>query len=526
MSQNFCTITQLVVAVLLSAFAVLAAPAADIPMPENAALLLYVPAPRDFENRLYRAAARALPPHYSVEENTGSYWRNLSAAWELPAGTRLASIMAETGLNPEAPVLIAIDLTPLERAMEKAAALAEEGDPWQHRSGPGAESPALARIVISAGCTDADTFMKWAAGITGPAGRETAAAGRDSMLAVGDAAFAVSGSRAYISNDAAWIQETRPVLEDIPAPAEAAGDAVLLTRLDRIWRLPPPLDHLFDYQFRGESAITEQLARIIPGEADLFTSPDPCVTAVRLDETFFDLDARIDLGRHEKYAARIQALPAGHLAAYLPESAVALGVTGFSDPLQAYQLPLFPDLAHLGAPARDIRAAAGCLAPGSEGVPGFAVILETGSPAVMHDFLDREGPLMPADSLPDLPGVTCFRAGEAGVFQPHLAVRDTINVLASSRELMAETARNIFRGNRTRVLEKLPGPVTPEAETVLLVSLEETALQFLISMGGLQETPPGGLVSRAVKSVFLWKRREAETAITTFRVEWKAAVRE
>ncbi|WP_320178447.1 hypothetical protein [Roseovarius pacificus] len=476
--------------------------------PEDTMISLAIPAAARLETQLRQFAGRMLPQEANVTAMHAALCRRLADFLGLPPADDIAQAFHAAGLDPDAPSALFADLTPMREAVEEARAIAMGSNPWLHRTDPDTPRKALAHLAVVTGCLDSAAFVRWVEQLAAQRTRGAPQTDSQGIITCGGMAFAHKDSYAFMANDAAWLQACldrvdAPVLPrygTAACPPLSPGEMVMLTRLDLLWNLFPLLEPVLEYQIEGVLDDYEPLARMLRGEQALFTSPDPCVTTLALEEGEISLTSRVDRTKHHAFAEYMKSVPAGQLAEYLPEDASALVIVGWPDPLRDYLLGEFPFAAPLEYVSEEIQAAALCMQRSTQEMPQFTGIIQTRTPQAAEEFLKDAGMLTPAEDLPGAPEAGCYTINGAPI-PLYLAAWDTFAVVSTGRTGLEAAVQRVRGGATTDVLARQDPPVNSALNTVMLVSGNAAALKTLLALSGLPEDSMPGMVLGAIQSV-------------------------
>jgi hypothetical protein len=373
--------------------------------PDSATFALAMPAPGRLERQAMRLAGRLLGDDAALGSARDYYLGALTEALALPPEDSFARTWASMGLDPDAPAGVFVDLSPLRAMAEGAVAIAEGPAPWWHKRKDGEQLGAIARVAVVAGCDSPEQFRAWAEACAEASGLGAPRIENEVHLYDGFA-FAIVSGVAIAGNDGGLVGEVvarmgqpAPVrYGTAECPALHPDETVLLTRMDHVWNLVPPVAPMLLTHGAERRETARLLGQALDRPAALFTSSDPCVTTLHLGAEEISFSARLDLTQHVGYAAYSGICAPPSLVRQLPAQVRAFAFFGTLDPLKGY--PLEAALAAISFPSDATAQAAALLRSihglalgfmlDSSGAPQIVGVLNTTSPG-MAAVLIEEG---------------------------------------------------------------------------------------------------------------------------------------
>lgn len=472
--------------------------------PDSAMITVAVPGLGRTERRAMKFVshiATAAQPNAARDALVGGWTRSLG----LEEATTIAGLLRGLGVDPDEPMAAYLDFTPLQARAQRAAEISREPMPWWHEestdSAPDLSGRTWVRAALVVHCEDpvnVEQQLRRLSALAGAPGFTAVAAPGDTQLyenLLG--AYSLNQGKLYVANDAGFLRE---VLEQTRSPRSVrygstecpelhADEIVMLTRLDKAWQLHPSTkaSHLAGGKDLRRTA--EMLDTAMMQPEGLFTSADPCVTTISVEEDSLSLSSRIHLPSHIAYAeylgpaspARLhQRLPAGasgmvelHLSTEM-KRAMTTGIAGWSSPGSTptgdFATPMVEsvDAVALGFYSRPDLDFDVCALVNTHDSTLFSVAIERAAPG---------RPVASPDAAPGTRFATLSRAedAEAGV-----AYWEGGAALASSPQLLKQLARQSLSTTPPPASSPiLDSSVSPEVGVIAVLRADGTALQRL-----------------------------------------------
>jgi hypothetical protein len=475
--------------------------------PDSAMVSIVVPAMGRVERRALKFA-EGLAPELGAAALRDTFAASWSQSLGLPESNSLATLARSLGFDTDEAAALYLDFSPLQERAGRAAALASEPSPWWQKdasiTAPAATGNDWVRAALVVQTHDMQSLearVRTAASLLGMSlvQAESSVPGVP-LHESPDLAYAFHQGRLYLANHPGFLREVllqasspKTVRYGSAAcPEQQPDEIVVLTRLDKVWGLhPSPKDALLA-QGKDMRKIATLFDVALMQPQDRFTSADPCVSTLAIDDTSITLTSRIDLAEHPVYAAQVGSLTPATLHARLPEGANALAEFHVNPQLRMALSEGLLGMVRASAPDGEpdpftpMLDKVDALALGfyglDTGAPAVGAVLQSGDAAGLEALLRALAPGQAMDSpLPALP-VTFATLSDEADSTLCAAYWSEGAAIASDPDTLERVVRRALEpaASAQAPVQVFPGvQVSPDAGVRGIAHADASALRFL-----------------------------------------------